>query len=164
MGMCLKPFNCRFCGETNEEKFVKRTRERRCKTTCKACHSKRTSARMRTNRAILVAEHGGKCVRCGYDKYIGSLHFHHIDPSQKDPKWSTIHTWHIDKARKEAEKCILVCANCHGEIHGMGESYNGIISRLHREDWGSIPHLSTNIWGQHMLHSSTKVLSAGNAA
>jgi hypothetical protein len=29
---------------------------------------------------MLVAELGGKCQKCGYDRYVGALQFHHLDP------------------------------------------------------------------------------------
>jgi hypothetical protein len=59
---------------------------------------------------------GGSCRNCGYNKYIGALDFHHIDPSEKDfsfskkkAKWETL--------KAELDKCILLCANCHREAH-----------------------------------------------
>jgi hypothetical protein len=61
---------------------------------------------------------GGKCSICGYDKCLGSLHFHHIDPEIKEHYISYVvarREW--DFAKKELDKCILVCSNCHGEIH-----------------------------------------------
>lgn len=33
---------------------------------------------------MAVAYKGGKCQCCGYNKYIGALKFHHVDPAQKD--------------------------------------------------------------------------------
>ncbi len=62
----------------------------------------------------LVSEHGGKCKICGYSRHRGALQFHHRDPSQKD--YHVAQTG-IHKARKEAKKCVLVCSNCHMEIH-----------------------------------------------
>jgi len=61
---------------------------------------------------------GGKCMICGYTKYPGSLDFHHLDPKQKEFGISVrglTRSW--EKIRKEIDKCILVCANCHREIH-----------------------------------------------
>jgi predicted HNH restriction endonuclease len=46
---------------------------------------------------------------------MGALEFHHKDPSQKDFHVSTTG---IHKAREEVKKCILVCSNCHMELHG----------------------------------------------
>ena len=46
--------------------------------------SKTISALRRAMKKEAVKRHGGKCERCGYDKYVGALQFHHIDPSSKD--------------------------------------------------------------------------------
>jgi hypothetical protein len=62
---------------------------------------------------------GGKCQICGYNKYIGALSFHHLDEKNKSFDLSTrglTRSW--SKIRKEISKCILVCENCHREIHG----------------------------------------------
>ena len=61
---------------------------------------------------------GGKCSICKYNKCLGSLAFHHTDPNVKEYEVSYIvyrRVW--DFVKKELDKCILVCANCHGEIH-----------------------------------------------
>jgi transposase len=50
---------------------------------CVKCRSEAVVARRRRVKAILVDEAGGRCQRCGYDRYIGALHFHHRDPSTK---------------------------------------------------------------------------------
>lgn len=61
---------------------------------------------------------GGKCQRCGYDKCPGALTFHHLDPSQKDFGISSNGVSRsFAKAKPELDKCILVCQNCHSEIH-----------------------------------------------
>lgn len=59
---------------------------------------------------------GGKCVRCGYNKCIKALEFHHLDPSQKDFTISNDHFKLLD-AVAESKKCILICSNCHKELH-----------------------------------------------
>lgn len=53
---------------------------------------------------------------CGYDRCIVSLQFHHVDPEQKSFPMSTASGKALDTYRKEARKCVLVCANCHWEI------------------------------------------------
>jgi hypothetical protein len=60
---------------------------------------------------------GGKCIRCGYNKYYGALDFHHRDPSEKEANWNKIRLWSWDKVLQELDKCDLVCRNCHAEIH-----------------------------------------------
>ncbi len=59
---------------------------------------------------------GGKCSLCGYNKCVQALDFHHLDPLQKDFTISSKKT-KFDKLKSELDKCILVCANCHREIH-----------------------------------------------
>ena len=54
---------------------------------------------------------------CGYDTCQAALHFHHVDPSTKSFGLAKAGiTRAIDEIRREAEKCILVCSNCHAEI------------------------------------------------
>lgn len=65
---------------------------------------------------ILVEEAGGACQACGYDRFIGNLVFHHVDPAQKEFPMSTGSGKSLDRFRKEARKCVLLCHNCHGEI------------------------------------------------
>jgi hypothetical protein len=64
----------------------------------------------------LIEYKGGKCVKCGYNKCIEALHFHHVDPKEKDFSISG-KTLSFEKMKKEVDKCILVCSNCHSEIH-----------------------------------------------
>jgi len=60
---------------------------------------------------------------CGYDRCVINLHFHHVDPSTKSFLMSSSIGRAIAKFREEAKKCVLVCANCHGEIEaGLIES------------------------------------------
>lgn len=61
---------------------------------------------------------GGKCVLCGYSKYVGSLDFHHLNPQTKDFIISSGNCKSWEKIKKELDKCVLICKNCHGEIHG----------------------------------------------
>lgn len=73
----------------------------------------------RRDRIKLLAYKGNKCQCCGYNKYAGALEFHHINPNEKDFGISTkgyTRSWENNK--KELDKCVLVCSNCHREIHG----------------------------------------------
>ena len=70
---------------------------------------------------MLINYKGGKCSICGYDKCQGALQFHHLDPNEKEFTLSQVNLndtdFSIEKMKKEVDKCILVCANCHSEIH-----------------------------------------------
>lgn len=61
---------------------------------------------------------GGKCAICGYNKCEAALELHHQDPSKKEFSLSD-RSLSLDwpQIKKEADKCILICANCHREIH-----------------------------------------------
>ena len=60
---------------------------------------------------------GGKCCICGYNKCIDALEFHHKDPSIKEFKLGSGNTMSWKEYKAEALKCMLVCSNCHKEIH-----------------------------------------------
>ncbi len=62
---------------------------------------------------------GGKCIKCGYDKYYGAMDFHHIDSKKKDIDWKKLKLKSWDKITKELDKCLLYCNRCHQEIHGL---------------------------------------------
>jgi hypothetical protein len=83
---------------------------------CKRCVGEAVSRRHRKVKQTLVAEHGGGCVVCGYDRVLANLHFHHVDPATKTFGVTMARGKSLAAYREEARKCILVCANCHGEI------------------------------------------------
>jgi hypothetical protein len=64
----------------------------------------------------LIEYKGGKCEVCGYSKCARALEFHHTNPNEKDFAISG-KSLSFDKLKNEVDKCLLVCANCHCEIH-----------------------------------------------
>lgn len=59
---------------------------------------------------------GGCCKICNYSKCINALEFHHLDPNEKEFTLSQgIKSW--NRVKIELDKCILLCANCHREVH-----------------------------------------------
>lgn len=84
---------------------------------CKTCSVESVTRFRQKQKETLVKEAGGKCICCGYDRYVGALEFHHVDPTTKSfGIGSAGFTRSTAKVRVEAKKCILVCANCHREI------------------------------------------------
>ena len=74
--------------------------------------------RRRKLKQIAVEYKGGQCSRCGYNKNIAAMDFHHRDPTQKDFGIACNgNTMSWAKMKVELDKCDLVCANCHREIH-----------------------------------------------
>jgi hypothetical protein len=85
---------------------------------CIKCSSEAVQRRRDKLKILAVAYKGGSCSLCGYNKCIRALEFHHTDPTQKDFGISAKGiTRSFEKMKVELDKCILVCANCHREIH-----------------------------------------------
>lgn len=85
---------------------------------CRTCRIEAVDKRRKLLKLKSIEYKGGACSRCNYSKCIEALEFHHTDPAQKD--FSISHDGHTrswDKIRSELDKCILVCANCHREVH-----------------------------------------------
>ena len=65
-----------------------------------------------------------QCDICGYNRCFAALEFHHIDGSTKENSISNMRTRSENSIRQEIEKCVLLCANCHREVH------NGILEDI----------------------------------
>jgi hypothetical protein len=88
------------------------------------------SWRDRTKRRLVEA-FGGSCGICGYNKCDKSLDFHHIDEEEKEFNLSArIKKW--ERLVKEAKKCVMLCANCHREVHAGVTKLPNDIKRFDR--------------------------------
>lgn len=83
---------------------------------CKRCTGEAVTRRNQKVKQQLVEEAGGACAVCGYANAINNLHFHHVDPGTKSFGLNGGGGRSLAARRAEAAKCVLVCANCHGEI------------------------------------------------
>ena len=84
----------------------------------------------RKRKKDLVEYKGGRCEKCGYDKSVWSLHFHHLNSNEKEFNLSKNGNCRsLEKDKKEVDKCILVCSNCHGEIHE--KLYIAVVANQH---------------------------------
>ena len=84
---------------------------------CEQCRKDRVVERRRKIKALLVEEAGGCCVLCGYDRHVGALQFHHLDPATKSFGLGLRGVARsLERCRAEARKCVLLCANCHAEV------------------------------------------------
>ena len=85
---------------------------------CRKCAVEAVTRRRQKVKQMAVTYKGGKCCRCGYDKSVWAMDFHHLDPNQKDFSLSDKgHCRSWESVKLELDKCILVCRNCHAEIH-----------------------------------------------
>lgn len=93
--------------------------------------SKRVIMWRKDKKLKLVEYKGGCCQNCGYKKSIGALEFHHINPDDKDFTISG-KSYSFERLKKEVDKCVLVCSNCHIEIHEelKNNGYSDIMNNL----------------------------------
>jgi hypothetical protein len=102
-GEFQKEHSCSLCGNlTNNGKRY-----------CRSCQTKIRRHRLK---AAAVALLGGKCVRCGWDKNLVGLEFHHVC-GKKDYTVSLILCKSWESVKKEIEKCELLCSCCHRIEH-----------------------------------------------
>lgn len=88
---------------------------------CRACNTDWCRDRRQDLKKKAIEYGGGACARCGYDKCDAALEFHHLDPSQKDFSFRTRKKMTWEGLVVELDKCVLLCANCHREVHaGIG--------------------------------------------
>lgn len=100
---------CVSCGKI----YIYSRKRRDTRELCSSCKSNNS----RFVRKIKAVEYkGGKCSKCGYDKCLGALQFHHVNPSEKEFSIGGAHCVSWERVLKELDKCILVCANCHVEM------------------------------------------------
>jgi hypothetical protein len=110
---------CKFPKDVDDFYIVKGFRRK----DCKKCHNRTVheyaKKRIERQKKKAVAHLGGKCQKCGYDRCLQALEFNHRDPSlkqfdisqatQAEVKWAVL--------VEELDKCDLLCANCHRELH-----------------------------------------------
>jgi len=117
----VTPKTCPRCKEDKEasEYYRRKNRGLKCLSGfCKKCTCDERVERGRAFKAKCVEYKGGSCERCGYSESLTALEFHHIDPSKKDFGIGKQRRTKFDEEiRKELDKCILLCANCHREEH-----------------------------------------------
>ena len=78
---------------------------------------KAVALRRKKIRELAIKYKGGKCSVCGYQKCKEALEFHHLSSKKDFGISSKGYTRSWQKVKQELEKCALLCANCHREIH-----------------------------------------------
>lgn len=135
---------CPDCGETKllTEFYKSKGRPDGHASICKVCSSKRKAQARKNMTDEQRAAYDARCAErqervgnerrqtmrdwkeetgcsiCGYNKNSGSLDFHHVEP--KNPKVSSMlgnGNIKVQKINEELGKCVLLCKNCHFEVH-----------------------------------------------
>lgn len=91
---------------------------------CYDCWKKKwasaTNSRTLAFKQQLVNIKGNCCKKCGYQKNVSALEFHHIDKNEKDFDISKYRGCKINESiLKELDKCVLLCSNCHRKEHQL---------------------------------------------
>lgn len=110
---------CTICGKT-----YKYTRHGSTYKKCASCCVNRTKE---TKKLKMIVHKGGKCAKCGYEKCKKVLCFHHIDKNKKRFNLSGAHCRCWEEIEKELKNCVLLCMNCHGELHDSLWNLNDIL-------------------------------------
>jgi hypothetical protein len=95
---------------------------------------------------IIVESFGGLCGICSYNKCNGALELHHLDPNDKDFAFGKLlknaRAW--DKILIELRKCVMLCANCHREVHAGITKIPDNINKFN-EEYANWPYIEKRI-------------------
>lgn len=110
------------CTNCNRE-YIKDRKKGHKGIICNSCSSRKQEEK---KRSIIKNIIGNSCVKCGYNKCDDVIEYHHINPKEKDFNISQYIKLSIEILKKEAGKCIPLCANCHREFHAGIFKYKDI--------------------------------------
>lgn len=112
---------CNKCGQTKPVTMFSFSDKKagRYRSYCRACHNSVVKDRYYKNKDTLnKIKDGQSCCKCGYNRCLEAMDYHHIDPDEKKDRISRLSTHsNINNAVREIDKCVLLCANCHREFH-----------------------------------------------
>lgn len=131
------PYSVRYTVEQRRTKKLENGRKKTKKhydKTKKLTGIGSTNFRRKLRKSILVISLGGKCLSCDYGRILRNLVFHHLDEKKKKidlSERSFQFGW--EKIYDEAQKCVLLCHNCHGEIHSKKLENESLVISLMEE-------------------------------
>lgn len=111
---------CKICGRL----YLYDRTKGHTKTKCNSCMA---NERRFAKKQKAIDYKGGKCSKCGYNKCNSALEFHHLDDDQKEFTISSQHCYVWERIQIELDKTILLCANCHREVHEEIEKAKKVI-------------------------------------
>lgn len=137
----MEPKSCIVCG-----KQLNGAQKKYCSNTCKQKDFYKTHKsnsafkqfiRSAKRKLELIELKGGKCERCGYSKNMAALEFHHIKSEEKEHPMDSrfLANSSMETILEEADKCILLCANCHREVHNESHELNNVRELVRRNDF-----------------------------
>jgi hypothetical protein len=154
----MDKYTTKFCKHHGEVKFIL---EGRGYYRCTKCRMDAVSRKRKKLKKDLVEYKGGKCEKCGYNKCVAAMDFHHKDPKEKNFGLSgngNTQSW--EKLTKEADKCLLLCANCHRELHEELNGYIDIRTDIRKQTYKTI-HEESSTSRKKAAKKHTKCLVCG---
>lgn len=121
---------CIVCNNTFKSKRVAKFCSDKCRQRNRPKEDTNTYAKQeikgRSRKLELIALKGGECEICGYNTNLAALSFHHLNPSIKEFKldFRNLSNRSMTNIMEEFNKCQLLCANCHMEVHNPGLNIN----------------------------------------
>jgi len=141
--------NTKVCSKCNLEKDLKEfwinKTENRIHSFCKRCLYDSQILRWKDRKRKAIELLGGKCTVCGYCKNMAAMHFHHVNPKDKEFNWDKLRETKWETIITELKKCILLCGNCHAEHHWPNENTDFTIQS----------YLNKSLDGKQLLLKST---------
>ena len=117
-----KTYRRRACSSCLSKRWNEKNRDKRKKID-KRANQKYNSQKPEFKLAIFQHINQAQCKNCGCAD-IDSLCFHHRNPEEKSYtiKWGMSHSVGLDSLKIEAEKCDVLCGNCHMLHHYLGKN------------------------------------------
>jgi len=110
--------SCNIEKETNE--FYEKAGRKNGQSYCKGCFNAYCIKRWQNRKIEAINYMGGECVDCkiAHPIYPPDVYeFHHLDPKEKEAGWVKLRLTSWENIKKELDKCVLLCANCHRIRH-----------------------------------------------
>jgi len=99
---------CKSCSKVYDSNWFKNNKERKNKIS--------NIRRKKITEEIRKFKQDLGCSVCDENDPI-CLELHHLDPSEKEMNISDMKTHSIERIKKEMDKCVVLCSNCHKKVH-----------------------------------------------
>lgn len=115
---------CSVCQEkkSTEDFYSRSSRNNKPFDRCKGCFNKYCTERWVSKKIKAIIYKGSKCQDCEIcypnEPYV-VFDFHHLNPNDKDVDWSKLRLKSEESIKKELDKCVLLCSNCHRKRHHL---------------------------------------------
>lgn len=121
----IKEKYCINCKRMLPESFFYKLKILKLNSYCKECCRQSILEKQHNFKTECVTYKGNHCCECGYNRCVSALEFHHINPNEKEIMFSHSNITVFDEyIKRELDKCILVCVNCHRLIHSTDTTIN----------------------------------------